>query len=74
MKREQVEINTPFIRLSGFLKFCGACETGGQAGELIKEGKALVNGEVCDMRGKKLFPGDTVTFENTLYEVVGVEG
>ena len=28
----------------------------------IQEGDVLVNGEVCTMRGKKLHPGDKVTF------------
>ena len=32
----------------------------GQAKELVQEGKVLVNGEPCTMRGKKLRPGDRV--------------
>ena len=28
----------------------------------IQEGDVLVNGEVCTMRGKKLRPGDVVSF------------
>lgn len=58
---ERVEISTPFIKLDSFLKLCGAAETGGQAKELVQAGQALVNGEFCTMRGKKLRPGDTVT-------------
>jgi ribosome-associated protein YbcJ (S4-like RNA binding protein) len=27
----------------------------------------LVNGEVCTMRGKKLYPGDRFTFEGQVY-------
>ena len=42
------------------MKFAGAAETGGQAKELVQEGKVLVNGEPCTMRGKKLRPGDRV--------------
>ena len=30
-------------------------------------GEVLVNGEVCTMRGKKIRPGDTVTFQNQEY-------
>ena len=34
-----------------------------QAKQLIREGKVLVNGETELRRGRKLYPGDTVTAE-----------
>ena len=37
---------------------------------LIRGGKVSVNGEVCLMRGKKLYPGDRVEARGELYEVV----
>lgn len=36
------------------MKFAGLTDTGGQAKELVLEGKVKVNGEVCTMRGKKI--------------------
>lgn len=69
MKTEEVRITTPFIKLDSFLKFAGAAETGGQAKELVQEGKVLVNGEPCAMRGKKLRPGDRVISGGTEYLV-----
>ena len=69
MKTEKVRITTPFIKLDSFLKFAGAVETGGQAKELVQEGKVLVNGEPCAMRGKKLRPGDRVISGETEYLV-----
>ena len=57
---DHVKIETPFIRLRALLKFAGAAETGGDAKQLIQEGYVKVNGEVCTMRGKKLYPGDRV--------------
>lgn len=69
MKTEEVRITTPFIKLDSFLKFAGAAETGGQAKELVQEGKVLVNGEPCAMRGKKLRPGDRVRFQGQELEV-----
>ena len=42
-------------------------ETGGEAKECIQGGEVKVNGEVCTMRGKKIRPGDTVTFQNQEY-------
>lgn len=57
-----VAIQTEFIKLEAALKLAGAVPTGGTAKNLIAEGEALVNGEVCTMRGKKLYPGDKVSF------------
>ena len=69
-----VEITTPFIKLDSFLKFCGAAETGGQAKELVQEGRVKVNGEVCTMRGKKLRDGDLVTVVTESWVVVVRDG
>lgn len=69
MKPEPVVINTGFIKLDSFLKFCGATATGGAAKEVILGGKISVNGEVCLMRGKKLKTGDIVYFEEKVYEI-----
>lgn len=70
MKTEEVSIATPFIKLDSFLKFAGAAETGGQAKELVQEGKVLVNGEPCTMRGKKLRPGDRAAVDGETELVV----
>lgn len=67
MMRETVLIRTEFIKLDSLLKFAGAAETGGQAKELVQEGKVLVNGEVCLMRGKKVRPGDRVVVLDVEY-------
>ena len=62
MKKEQIQIDTEFIRLDSLLKLSGGAVTGGQAKVAIQGGQVLVNGEVCTQRGKKLRPGDTVDF------------
>lgn len=64
-----VRIHTPFIRLDCFLKFCGACDSGGQAKQIIAQGQVLVNRKVCLQRGKKLVDQDCVKIENTEYVV-----
>lgn len=66
---EKIRINTDFIKLDALLKFAGLCETGGEAKELIQGGAVKVNGEVCTMRGKKLHPGDEVTFLQNTWRV-----
>lgn len=62
-----VVIGTEFIKLEAALKFANATESGGMAKTVIQEGEVKVNGEVCTMRGKKLYPGDKVEFDNTTY-------
>lgn len=66
---ETITIQTEFIKLDSFLKFCGAVSTGGEAKIAITEGEVQVNGEVCTMRGKKLHPGDTVTLDGESWQV-----
>lgn len=64
-----VTISTEFITLSAFLKWAGACETGGEAKIEITKGHTAVNGEVCFMRGKKLYEGDLVSYNGREYRV-----
>ena len=63
-------IHTEFIKLEAAMKLSGIMESGGQAKEVIQEGKVKVNGEVCTMRGKKLRPGDRVSFQGLDFEIV----
>ena len=62
-----VVIGTEFIKLEAALKFANATESGGMAKTVIQDGEVKVNGEVCTMRGKKLYPGDKVEFNGTTY-------
>ncbi len=67
--KETIIIKTEFIKLDSFLKFSGVAETGGHAKEIVLEGAVKVNGEVCTMRGKKLYNGDIVELDNYILEV-----
>ena len=60
----QINVKPPFIKLEQFLKFAGAVATGGEAKNLIGDGLVKLNGEVCLMRGKKLFNGDVAEICN----------
>ena len=64
-----VEISTEFIKLEAALKFVNATESGGMAKAVIQDGLVKVNGEVCTMRGKKLYPKDTFSFDNETYVI-----
>ena len=69
----RVAIRTEFIPLDAFLKWAGALDTGGMAKRVIVDGFVAVNGEVCRARGRKLRPGDRVTFDGKEYLVCAEE-
>ena len=58
-----ITITTEFIKLQDLLKFANLVSSGGEAKERVQAGEVTVNGEVCTMRGKKIRPGDVVSFE-----------
>ena len=62
-----VAISTEFIKLQDAMKFANAVPSGGLAKTEIQEGNVTVNGEVCTMRGKKLYPGDKFGFDGDSY-------
>ena len=66
---KEIIINTEFIKLSSFLKLTGTVSTGGSAKNVITDGEVLVNGQVCNQRGKKLYKDDVVTFKEVDYVV-----
>lgn len=64
-----VGITTEFIKLESFLKLANAVSSGGMAKNFIQDGAVTVGGEVCTMRGKKLYDGDRVGFDGVIYLV-----
>ena len=62
-----VVIHTEFIKLQDAMKFANIVYSGGEAKALIQEERVKVNGEVCAMRGKKLYPGDKFEFDGQVY-------
>ena len=62
-----VVIHTEFIKLQDAMKFANIVYSGGEAKALIQEEQVKVNGEVCAMRGKKLYPGDKFEFDGQVY-------
>jgi len=69
MKTEEVKLREgeEFIRLDSLLKMGGG--TGGMAKVAIQGGKVKVNGETCTMRGKKMRPGDSAEYLDTIFKV-----
>lgn len=62
-----VVIGTEYIKLESAMKLANILPTGGAAKAEIQEGFVEVNGEICTMRGKKLYPGDCFTYEGQSY-------
>ncbi len=72
MSKEVIKIEGEFIRLQDALKLSGLCMTGGHAKIVVQNGEVKVNGEICEMRGKKLRSGDCFEYDGRKIEVLMV--
>lgn len=70
---QTIEIKGEFIRLDALLKFSGITMTGGEAKQLILESRVTVDGEICTQRGKKIHPGNSVGFMQTVLKIMASE-
>lgn len=59
-----------YIKLGQLLKKANMMSSGVDAKMVILDGLVSVNGEVELRRGKKIYPGDMVTFEGESVKVV----
>jgi ribosome-associated protein len=59
---EPVKVAEMPIELCQFMKFGGLTQSGGEAKQVIGEGRVLVNGVVETRKRKKLSYGDSVSF------------
>ena len=59
---ETIHLREDFIKLGQALKAAGLVGSGVEAKIVILDGKVKVNGEICEMRGKKLVAGDIVSY------------
>ncbi len=66
---EVIYLRDEFIKLGQALKAAGFVDSGVEAKEVIQEGLVLVNGEVDTRRGRKLYEGDVVSFENQTIKI-----
>ena len=58
-----INLKKDHIKLGQVLKAAGLVESGVEAKIVIKDGLVKVNGEIETRRGKKLYDGDIVSFE-----------
>lgn len=70
---EELVFETSMIALKDLLKATSILPSGGMAKAIIKEEGALVNDEECFIPGKKLYPGDTVIFDDFIIRIKNVD-
>lgn len=61
---EVVKLRDEFIKLGQALKAAGLVYSGVMAKDVIQNGEVQVNGEVDTRRGRKLYDGDEVLYQN----------
>ena len=67
---EIINLREDFIKLGQALKAAGFAENGVDAKYMIQDGEVKVNGEVETRRGRKLYDGDIVSFEENEIKIV----
>ncbi len=67
---QPVAITTEFIKLESAMKLANILPSGGMAKAVIQDGLVQVNGEICTMRGKKLYDGDIFSYEGIRYQIL----
>ncbi|MDE5651696.1 MAG: S4 domain-containing protein YaaA [Ureaplasma sp.] len=68
MKKEQeIQIYTDYITLGSFLKFIGIVGQGSDVKSYLLENKILVNNEIENRRGRKVYPGSIIEIDEAKY-------
>ena len=70
---EKITIKDAYIKLGQAMKLGNMVSSGTDAKYLIQNGEVLVNGEICLMRGKKLYSGDRITYDGQTMEIAQAE-
>ena len=66
----EIKIRDEFLKLGQALKLAGVVEDGVEAKYAIQDGLVQVNGEVDQRRGRKVYEGDVITFEDQEIKVI----
>ena len=66
----EIKIRDEFIKLGQALKLAVVVEDGVEAKYAIQDGLVQVNGEVDQRRGRKVYEGDVITFEDQEIKVI----
>ncbi len=69
-----INLKKDHIKLGQVLKAAGLVESGVEAKIVITDGLVKVNGEIETRRGKKLYDGDIVSFEENEIKIKEFKG
>lgn len=64
-----VEIRDEYITLNQFLKFTGLIANGGMAKFFLENHDVIINDELDNRRGRKLYPNDIIEILDTKYQI-----
>jgi S4 domain protein YaaA len=67
---KDVKITTEYITLGQLVKFLSLVGSGGEVKFFLLENEILINGEIDNRRGRKIYPNDLVTINNQRYKIV----
>ena len=66
---EEIKITTEFIKLGQLLKLTHIISSGGEEKVYVATRKIVVNKELENRRGRKLYPGDVIEVENKTFVI-----
>lgn len=67
--QEEINIHTEYITLGQFVKLLNILDSGGMIKSYLQNQGVMVNGELEQRRGRKLYPEDIVEIEGNTYIV-----
>lgn len=70
MKELKLRTDDEFIKLGQAMKAMNLVSSGVEAKIVIRNGEVMVNGETDTRRGKKLYDGDTFSYQGETVKVV----
>lgn len=69
MDVKMVKITDEYITLGQFLKIVDLISTGGEAKYYLNNNKILINNEIDNRRGRKLYKGDLLEIDQKTYKI-----
>lgn len=64
---EEIKITTEFIKLGQLLKLTHIISSGGEEKIYVATREIIVNGQLENRRGRKLYPNDVIEVENRMF-------
>lgn len=66
---KDIKINTEYITLGQFIKAVNLISSGGEAKYFLLNENILINNELDNRRGRKLYKEDVIEIQNTIYKI-----